>query len=42
VNAVRRRVIGAAGAHVEAVTMLSKRAVTVLLRLQPGEMAEIT
>jgi len=41
-DAVRRRVLGAATAHVEAVTMLSKRAVTVLLRLKPGEMAEIT
>ena len=41
-DAVRRRVLGAAAAHVEAVTMLSKRAVTVLLRLKPGEMAEIT
>ena len=40
-DAVRRR-LGAATAHVEAVTMLSKRAVTVLLRLKPGEMAEIT
>jgi len=41
-DAVRRRVLGAAAAHVEAVTMLSKRAVTVLLRLKPGELAEIT
>ena len=31
-DAVRRRVVG----------VLSKRAVTVLLRLKPGEMAEIT
>lgn len=41
-DAVRRRVVGAGAAHVEAVTMLSKRAVSVLLRLKPGEMAEIT
>jgi hypothetical protein len=41
-DAVRRRVLGAAAAHVEAVTMLSKRAVTVLLRLKPRELAEIT
>jgi hypothetical protein len=40
-DAVRRRVVGAK-AHVEAVKMLSKRAVTVLLRLKPGEMVEIT
>ena len=42
VNAVRRRVVGAAQAHVEAVTMLSQRAVTVQLRLRPGEVAQIT
>ena len=42
VNAVRRRVVGAAQAHVEAVTMLSQRAVTVLLRLKPGEVAQVT
>lgn len=42
VNAVRRRVSGAAGARIEAVTMLSQRAVTVRLRLRPGEVAEIT
>ncbi len=42
VNAVRRRVSGAAGAHIEAVTMLSQRAVTVQLRLRPGEVAQIT
>jgi hypothetical protein len=42
VNAVRRRVAGAAAAHVEAVTMLSQRAVTILLRLKPGEVAQIT
>jgi hypothetical protein len=42
VNAVRRRVSGAAGARIEAVTMLSQRAVTVQLRLRPGEVAEIT
>ena len=41
-DAVRRRVLGAAAAHVEVVTMLSQRAVTVLLRLKPGELAEIT
>jgi len=41
VSAVKRRVAGAAKAHVEAVTMLSKRAVTVLLRLKPGEVAQI-
>ena len=42
VNAVRGRVVGAAQAHVEAVTMLSQRAVTVLLRLKPGEVAQVT
>ena len=42
VNAVRRRVSGAAGARIEAVSMLSQRAVTVQLRLRPGEVAEIT
>lgn len=42
VNAVRRRVAGAAKAHVEGVTMLSQRAVTVALRLKPGEVALIT
>jgi hypothetical protein len=42
VNAVRRRVVGAALAHVEAVTMLSQRTVTVLLRLKPGEVAQVT
>jgi uncharacterized protein (DUF2267 family) len=42
VNAVRRRVSGAAGARIEAVTLLSQRAVTVQLRLRPGEVAEIT
>jgi len=42
VNAVRRRVVGADLAHVEAVTMLSQRAVTVLLRLKPGEVAQVT
>jgi hypothetical protein len=41
VSAVRRRVQGAALAHVEAVTMLSKRTVTVLLRLKPGEVVQI-
>jgi hypothetical protein len=41
VNAVRRRVVGADLAHVEAVTMLSQRAVTVLLRLKPGEVAQV-
>jgi hypothetical protein len=40
-NAVRRRVAGAREARVEAVSMLSKRAVTVQLRLKPGEVAEI-
>jgi len=40
VNAVRRRVAGAATAHIEAVSMLSQRAVTVLLRLKPGDVAE--
>ena len=40
-NAVRRRVAGAKEARVEAVSMLSKRAVTVQLRLKPGEVAEI-
>jgi hypothetical protein len=42
VNAVRRRVAGAAGANIEAVSMLSKRAVTILLRLKPGDVAQIT
>ena len=42
VNAVRRRVVGAALAHVQAVTMLSRRTVTVLLRLKPGEVAQVT
>jgi hypothetical protein len=42
VNAVRRRVSGAGGARVEAESMLSKRAVTVQLRLKPGEVAQIT
>ncbi len=42
VNAVRRRVAGAGTARVEAVAMLSKRAVTVVLRLKPGEVAQIT
>jgi hypothetical protein len=42
VNAVRRRVAGAATAHVEAVTVLSKRAVRIVLRLKPGEVALIT
>jgi hypothetical protein len=41
VEAVRRRVFGAAEARIETVTMLSKRAVTVLLRLKPGEVAQI-
>jgi len=40
-NAVRRRVSGAKEARVEAVSMLSKRAVSVQLRLKPGEVAEI-
>lgn len=42
VSAVKRRVQGAALAHVETVAMLSKRAVTVLLRLKPGEVVQIT
>ena len=41
VNAVRRRVAGAKEARIEAVSMLSKRAVTVQLRLKPGEVAQI-
>jgi hypothetical protein len=41
VNAVRRRVAGAKEARIDAVSMLSKRAVTVQLRLKPGEVAEI-
>ena len=41
VNAVRRRVAGAAIAHVEAGTMLSKRAVSVLHRLKPGDVVLI-
>lgn len=41
VSAVRRRIAGAANANVEAVAMLSKRAVTVQLRLKPGEVAQI-
>jgi hypothetical protein len=41
VNVVRRRVVGAALAHVQAVTMLSRRTVTVLLRLKPGEVAQV-
>ena len=42
VSAVRLRVVGAATAHVEAVTMLSQRAVTILLRLKPGEVVPVT
>jgi hypothetical protein len=42
VNAVRRRIVGADLAQVEAVTLLSQRAVTVLLRLKPGEVAQVT
>ena len=42
VDAVRRRVAGAKDARIEAVSMLSKRAVTVQLRLKPGQVAEIT
>ena len=42
VSAVKRRVQGAALAQVEAVSMLSKRAVTVLLRLKPGDVVQIT
>jgi hypothetical protein len=42
VSAVRRRVVGATDAHVEAVTMLSQRAVTNLLRLKPGEVVLIS
>jgi len=42
VSAVRRRVSGAGSARVEAESMLSKRAVTVQLRLKPGEVAQIT
>jgi hypothetical protein len=42
VSAVRRRVVGAALARVEAVTMLSQRAVSILLRLKPGEVAQVT
>jgi len=41
VSAVRRRVIGAAAAQVEAVTMLSQGTVNKLLRLKPGEVAPI-
>ena len=41
VSAVRRRIVGATQARVEAVTMLSQRAVTVLLRLKPGEVAQV-
>jgi hypothetical protein len=42
VNAVRRRVAGAEGARIEAVSMLSQRAVNVQLRLKPGQVAQIT
>lgn len=42
VSAVKRRVAGAASAHVEAETMLSQRDVAVQLRLKPGEVAAIT
>ena len=42
VSAVRRRVAGAAAAQVEAVTMLSQRAVTIQLRLKPGEVVLVT
>ncbi len=42
VDAVRRRVSGAKEARVEAVSMLTKRAVTIRLRLKPGEVAQIT
>jgi hypothetical protein len=41
VNAVRRRVAGAAHANIQAVTMLTKRAVTIQLRLKPGEVAQM-
>ena len=41
VNAVRRRVPGGVAAHVAAVAMLSQRAVTVLLRMKAGEIAQI-
>jgi hypothetical protein len=41
VSAVRRRVAGAKEARVEAVSMLSKRDVSVTLRLKPGEVAQI-
>jgi maleate cis-trans isomerase len=41
VSAVRRRVVGAATADVEAVTMLSHRAVSVVLRLKPGEVVPV-
>jgi hypothetical protein len=40
-NAVKRRVAGAAIAHVEAGTMLSQRAVSILLRLKPGDVVLI-
>jgi hypothetical protein len=42
VSAVKRRVAGAAAAHVEAVSMLSQRAVTILLRLKPGEVVLVS
>ncbi len=41
VSAVRRRVAGAEGARIGAVSMLSKRTVSVVLRLKPGEVAQI-
>ena len=42
VSAVKRRVAGASTAHVEAVTMLSQRSVSVLLRLKPGDVVPAT
>jgi hypothetical protein len=42
VGAVGRRIVGAATAHVEAVTMLSQRDVSVQLRLKPGEVVLVT
>jgi hypothetical protein len=41
VSVVRRRVVGAATANVEAVTMLSHRAVSFVLRLKPGEVVPV-
>lgn len=41
ISAVRRRVPGAAVAHVEAERMLAQREVSVLLRLAPGDVVQM-